>query len=148
MHCEVSTQQPEADKDPHHFGKWSGLHAHMTLSYVWVTIGLVLIFMALAWLAFVGVATTFVAPLVYTLSAHDLAGRYAFAATLQADASGLNPNATFQPQRTNSLSLPGTSAASDGVQVAYLGTLHPATQRLAFVLLITPQSRVLASGYR
>ena len=94
----------------------------MTLSYVWVTIGLAVLFLALAWLAFVVLATTLVAPFVYTLSARDQALRYAFAATLQASPSGLNPQATFLPHEPDSLSLPGTPSASEDVQVPYLAT--------------------------
>jgi signal transduction histidine kinase len=147
MDSRVGTYQPGAANSTHRAAKWSGLQARMTLSYVWVTILLVLIFLALAWLAFVVLATTVVAPFVYTLSARDLAGRYAFAATLQASPSGLNPHATFLPHEADSLSLPGTPSASEDVQIPYLATLQPDTQRLAFALLVTPESRVLASSY-
>ena len=75
MHSQASNQQPGTASSTPRAAKWSGLQARMTLSYVWVTILLVLIFLALAWLAFVVLATNVVAPFVYTLSARDLAGR-------------------------------------------------------------------------
>jgi signal transduction histidine kinase len=127
--------------------RWTGLQARMTMSYVWATVGLVLLFVALAWLSFAVVATTFVAPFVYTLSARDLAERYALAATLEANPSGLNPHATFLPHRPGSLNLPGTSSDSQGMQIPYIASRQPDTQRLAFALLVTPQSRALASSY-
>lgn len=147
MNSEVITHRPGEGNSAHRSSKWSGLQARMTLSYVWVTIGLVLIFMALAWLTFVVLATNVVAPFVYTLSARNLAERYAFAATLQADTSGLNPRATFLPDQPGSLALPGTSSSSDGMQITYTTILQPDTQRLAFALLIAPDSHVLASSY-
>lgn len=130
-----------------HAFRWTGLQARMTMAYVRATIGLVLLFVALAWLAFIVVATTFVAPFVYTLRARELAERYASAATLEANPSGLNPHATFQPHRPGTLILPGMPSASEDVQIPYLAGQQPDTRRLAFALLVTPQSRVLASSY-
>lgn len=147
MHSQASNPQPGTASSTPRAAKWRGLQARMTLSYVWVTILLVLLFLALVWLAFVVLATNVVAPFVYTLSARDQALRYAFAATLQASPSGLNPHATFLPHQPNSLSLPGTPSASEDVQIPYIATLQPDQERLAFVLLLTPESRVLASSY-
>jgi signal transduction histidine kinase len=130
-----------------HAFRWTGLQARMTMSYVWATIGLVLLFVAMAWLAFVMVATTFVAPFVYTLSARELAERYALAAALEANPSGLNPHATFLPHHPGSLSLPGTPSDQQDIQIPYLANGQPDKRHLAFALLVTPQSRVLASSY-
>ena len=147
MNREETIQQPRTGTGTRRSLKWSGLQARMTMSYVWVTIMLGLVFECLAWLAFALVVFTFVVPFVYPLAARETAGRYALAATLQANASGLNQEATFLPHQPGSLTLPGRPASSDDAQIPYITTDQPGTQPLAFTLLITPDSRVLASSY-
>src|SRR6266849_7284068 len=138
MNSEETTHQPGAGKSAHRSLKWSGLQVRMTMSYVWVTIVLGLVFECLAWLAFAFVVFTFAAPFVYTLAARETAGRYALAATLQVTASGLNPQATFLPHQPGSLTPPGQPSSSDDAQIPSITTVQPGTQPLAFALLITP----------
>lgn len=147
MNSEETIHQPRTGNSTRRSLKWSGLQARMTISYVWVTIVLGLVSVFLAWLVFAFVVFTFAAPFVYTLAARETAGRYTLAAALQADASGLNPRATFLPHQLGSLTLPGQSSSSDDAQVPYIATDRPGIQPLTFALLITPDSRVLASSY-
>ena len=147
MNREETNHQPGTGTGTRRFLKWSSLQARMTMSYVWVTMVLGLVFECLAWLAFALVVFTFVVPFVYTLAARETAVRFALAATLQANASGLNPQSTFLPHQPDSLTLPGQPSASDDVQITALTPFQPGVQPLAFALLITPASRVLASSY-
>ena len=120
----------------------------MTMSYVWVTLVLGLLFVFLAWLLAAFVLSTFIGPFVYTGLAREAAQHYAYAASLQAQAAGLNPDATFLSAQPGSLTLPGRASATENdALIPYITPQHPQTQRLAFALLISPNGRVLASSY-
>ncbi|HZR42537.1 MAG TPA: HAMP domain-containing protein, partial [Ktedonobacteraceae bacterium] len=124
----------------------SGLGARMTLSYMWVTAVLVLILEVLAVIGLMVLLFSVVIPFTYTLAVRQTAERYAFAASLQASSSALDPQSTFRENQPGTLALPGTSSRDD-FQVPYIAANASHTRLFAFALLVAPDGKILASSY-
>jgi signal transduction histidine kinase len=125
----------------------TGLQHRMVLSYVWVTVILVLV---LEILATVGLSLIFflvVTPYVYTLEAKQVAQHYALIASLYAQTAALDPRSTFQPGQPGTLALPGQPDSPDTVSAPYIATQAPGSQPLVVALLIAPDGSIVASSY-
>lgn len=129
---------------------WSKLQFRMTISFLGVTVFIVLLLELLIGL---GISFLLTSPLVdYVVSntARQTAHDYALQAAVYAGGTTLDPRSTFQPGVPSSIALPGDDSSqripiiSDGV--TYIS--HPvSSQAVAFALLIAPDGRVLASSY-
>jgi serine phosphatase RsbU (regulator of sigma subunit) len=129
---------------------WSKLQFRMTISYLGVTVVIVLL---LEFLIGLGISLILTSPLVdYVVSntARQTAHDYALEAAVNAGGTTLDPHSTFQPGSPSSIALPGDNSSqripfiSDGV--SYVSRPAP-SQTVAFALLIAPTGRVLASSY-
>jgi len=127
---------------------WSGLQAHMTFSYVGVTVGSVLFLEILVTLALIfGVYSALLAPLLEPLLRQN-AVQYALVASAQAKDGRLNPQTTFLPNRPNSLALVHAEVSAGRTpDIQYIATRYPDSQPQAFALLIAPDGTVMASSY-
>ncbi len=122
----------------------------MTVSYALTTVAAVLVLEILffttiwAFLTFSPVAASGSLP-----GATQAAKVYALAASWQAGGAALDPRTTFEPGQTSSIALSKDYFSSQQGQgyIQYHKTRSPAMQDAAFVLLITPDGRVLASSY-
>jgi signal transduction histidine kinase len=135
----TATLQQTAIKGP----RFRGLQAQMALSYMRVTLVLVLFLEIIVGLLLFQVLSNVVLPQVFELEATQVAQRYALAATLQAQQGTLPSRVTFQANRPASLVLPGIA---DG-GIPYID--RPATDAAGtrFALLIAPDGGVLASSF-
>ena len=124
----------------------SGLGTRLTLAYMWVTAVLVLVLEILAVIGLLILLFSVILPFTYTLVVRQTAERYAFAASLQAKDSALDPRSTFQENQPGTLALPGTPAHDD-FQVPYTAANAPRTHPFAFALVIAPDGHILASSY-
>jgi len=124
----------------------SGLGTRLTLAYMWVTAVLVLVLEILAVIGLLILLFSVILPFTYTLVVRQTAERYAFAASLQAKGSALDPQSTFRENQPGTLALPGTPAHGD-FQVPYTAANAPRTHPFAFALVIAPDGHILASSY-
>jgi two-component system, NarL family, sensor histidine kinase LiaS len=124
----------------------SGLGTRLTLAYMWVTAVLVLVLEILAVIGLLILLFSVILPFTYTLVVRQTAERYAFAASLQAKGSALDPQSTFQENQPGTLALPGTPAHGD-FQIPYTAANAPKTHPFAFALVIAPDGHILASSY-
>ena len=115
----------------------------MALSYMRVTLVLVLLLEIIAGLLLFQVLSNVVLPQVFELEATQLAQRYALAATLQAAQGTLTSRSTFQANRPASLVLPGATAGG----VPYIDRSETGTTGVRFALLIAPDGSILASSF-
>jgi serine phosphatase RsbU (regulator of sigma subunit) len=129
---------------------WSKLQFRMTISYLVVTVVIVLLLEFLIGLVISLILTSPAVDYVVLNVAEQTAHAYALQAAVNAGGTTLDPRSTFQPGVPSSIALPGDDSSqripliSDGV--AYIS--HPASsQAVAFALLIAPNGRVLASSY-
>src|SRR5260370_3114451 len=129
---------------------WSKLQFRMTISYLAVTVVIVLLLEFLIGLGISLLLTSPLVDLVVSNTARQTAHDYALQAAVNAGGTTLDPRSTFQPGSPSSIALPGDDSSqripiiSDGVPY----TSRPASsQAVAFALLITPNGRVLASSY-
>ena len=131
---------------------WSRIRNRMGISYVIVTLVIVLMLeglvLTVAFLVFT--RSPFLAYL--TLQSADQAAQiYALQAALQADGEELNPDTTFEPGQAASLS-PGQEGGPPQfsymhLTIPYIDPGASAPNRPAFALLIGPDERVVASSY-
>lgn len=129
---------------------WSKLQFRMTISFLGVTVFIVLLLELLIGL---GISFLLTSPLVdYVVSntARQTAHDYALQAAVYAGGTTLDPRSTFQPGVPSSIALPGDDSSqripiiSDGVTY---NSRPVSSQAVAFALLIAPDGRVLASSY-
>ena len=128
---------------------WSKLQFRMTISYLVVTVVIVLLLEFLIGLAISLILTSPLVDDVVSNTAKQTVHAYALEAAVNAGGTTLDPRSTFQPGVPSSIALPGDDSSqripiiSDGV--SYIS--HPASsQAEAFALLIAPNGRVLASS--
>ncbi len=136
---------------PHKVGQplrwWSGLQAHMTISYVVVTVVSVLLLEMLVLVILAAFTySSLSAPLLDTVLKQK-AVQYAVVASLQAQGEQLNPHSTFQPHQADSLIVNEDHDESPLSNIQYTSTRYPDTQREAFALLVSPNGRIAASSY-
>lgn len=128
--------------------RFSGLRAHMTISYVWVTVTSllfleILVMVILAFLAYSSQMVPIIEPMV-----KQEAVLYALQASSQAQGNQLNPQSTFLPHRSASLVLPADSPEhSPTIPISYINTNYAASRPVPFALLIAPDGQVVASSY-
>jgi signal transduction histidine kinase len=129
--------------------RWSGLRNRMTLSYVWVTVGVVIVLEILAGCAVAIAVISVVLPSAFTTVAHQTARQYALLAALQGKGSSLDPQSTFLPGKPGTLAIPNTDPDHplDNLYVPYTASRVPATRAVEFALLIAPSGNILASSY-
>ncbi len=126
---------------------WSGLQARMTISYVVVTVVSVLLLEMLVLAILVLFAfSSLSAPIIGTRMKQEAAG-YALAASLATQGEALNPQSTFQPHQVGSLALIGNGTEPSMFTIQYIDVRYPDTQQEAFVLLVGPNGRIVASSY-
>lgn len=137
--------------------KWSklrGLQARMTLSYVGVTVVFVLLLGIPVFLLLLLIANSQVYNVDVSV-AKRIGIQYAYAASLQANGSTLNPRSTFLPGQPDSLEPPGNSVGGNApnnfslknIRIPYVAERNPAQPPIAVGLLIAPDGRVIASSY-
>jgi signal transduction histidine kinase len=147
MSCSTQISRRRTESDRRFFRRRAGLQTRMALSYLWVTVVLVVLLemMGLVLLA-VAVYTNIASP-VETLLARQTAEKYALLAAVQGRGMALDPHATFLPGRPGSLMLPGESdkLGWEDLQVPYTSANSPPPD--AFALLIAPGGAVVASSY-
>src|SRR5947209_1327118 len=100
--------------------RFSGLRAHMTISYVWVTVTSllfleILVMVILAFFAYSSQVVPIIEPVV-----KQEAALYALQASSQAQGNRLNPQSTFLPHRSGSLVLPAASHDHPIIPVNYI----------------------------
>src|SRR5438876_3986758 len=131
---------------------WSRLRVHMTVSYIGVTLVIVLLleFLLFLLLYFAVVGS----PLTDTIAAsmtRNTAQAYGLEATLQEKGAALNPSITFQLGQAASIAPTGADQPLwfpyYNNQVPYVTTRTFPFKVEAFALLIGPDGSVLASSY-
>jgi len=112
---------------------WSKLQVRMTMSYVGVSVATALLVELLLILIFVFIIAhlPFVDQNTMT-AARDAAQVYALEAAVQGNGTALDPHSTFQPGHPSSLVAPVEASSN--------------SQPIAFVLLVAPGGKVLASS--
>ena len=124
---------------------WSGLQAHMTISYVGVTVISVLLLEMLVLVILASFTYLSLSNPLLEAGIKQKAVQYALAASLQAQGESLNPQSTFQPRQVDSLQ---ENASEDpAFNIPYTTTSYPATHQVAFALLIGSNGRIAASSY-
>ena len=125
----------------------AGLQTRMALSYLWVTVVLVVLLELLGVMILAVAAYTNIASPAELLLARQTAEKYALLAAVQGRGAALDPQATFLPGQPGSLVLPGErdKPGWENLQVPYTGVRD--SQPDAFALLIAPDGAVLASSY-
>jgi signal transduction histidine kinase len=127
----------------------------MTISYVWMTVLLVLLVVLLAGFFLILVINTWSELANFSLG-QKTGVQYAYAASLQSDGLTLNPRSTFQPGQAYTLLPLGNSAPGENAQrtfnldnliVPYVVSSNPNLSPAEFALLIAPDGRVVASSY-
>ncbi|HEX6554208.1 MAG TPA: SpoIIE family protein phosphatase [Ktedonobacteraceae bacterium] len=129
---------------------WSKLQFRMTLSYLGVTVVIVLLMEFLIGMVISLILTSPLVDHVVSNTARQTAHDYALQAAVYAGGTTLDPRSTFQPGVPSSIALPGDDSSqripliTDGV--SYIS--GPASsQAVSFALLVAPNGRVLASSY-
>lgn len=148
--------QPQpARKYAQKWPRWRGLQMRMTLSYVWMTVLLVLLIVVVAGLLVVFLLNILVERTVFVF-AQKTSAQYAYTASLQSDGFQLNPRSTFQPGQKYTLRPPGNSAPgentrhgnfSDNLIIPYIADANPNLSPDEFALLIAPDGQIVASSY-
>lgn len=133
----------------------SGLWVKMTISYVWMTVLLVLLVVMLGGLFLVFVINIW-AEQADLSQAQKTGVQYAYAASLQSDGITLNPRSTFEPGQAYTLQPPGGNVTGENERrtslfenliIPYIADKNPNLQVAGFALLIAPSGRVVASSY-
>ena len=131
---------------------WSRLQVRMAVSYIGVTLIIVLALEFLLILIFYIVIV--VSPLTDTVLGsvtRNTAQTYALEAALQVQGDTLNPSTTFQPGQTSSIAPTDANEPSwfpyFNNQVPYIATRTYSTDGVAFALLIDANGNVRASSY-
>lgn len=141
--------------------KLSGLRTRMAISYVCVSLLIVLL---LELLLFVGIYFALTgSPLVDDLlvnMAQRTAHIYVLESAMQSASTALDPHITFQPGHPSSLGVLEDHASKSGnptssylveeffqERVPFIDSSTPPSQVTAFALIIAPDGRVLASSY-
>lgn len=123
--------------------QWRGLQAHMTISYVWVTLLSLLLLECLLLVLVLYIAFSFIFPAFLWQQARS----YARAAAVQASDTQLNPQSTFRPHQAYTLLIPNGKDRSDDYGITYIEAHLPASQQVSFALLLGPDGQVVASSY-
>jgi signal transduction histidine kinase len=127
----------------------------MTVSYVWMTVLLVLLVVILAGLFLIFVINKWSEEADFSL-AQKTGVQYAYATSLQSDGLALNTRSTFQPGQAYTLLPPGNSAPGeherrtfilDNLVIPYVADANPNLSPEEFALLIAPDGRIMASSY-
>lgn len=141
--------------------KWSGLQTRMTISYVGVSLVIVLLLELLVFLGiFYALTDSPLIGAVLSNTAQHTAQVYALEAALQGGRTALDRHTTFQPGHPSSLDVLGDDSSQPGrpssspllrevfsERVPYIDTRSSPSQDAAFALLIAPNGQVLASSY-
>jgi NarL family two-component system sensor histidine kinase LiaS len=128
--------------------RFSGLRAHMTISYVWVTVTSVLlleilVMITLAFFAYSSLVTPILEPRV-----KQDAVLYALQASSEAQDNLLNPQSTFLPHRADSLISPQNSPEHLHIPpINYISVRYSDARPVPFALLIAPNGQIVASSY-
>src|SRR5437588_3826462 len=127
---------------------WSKLQFRMAISFLGVTVVIVLLLELLIVLTISLILTSPLVDDVVSNTAKQTAHAYALQAAVYAGGTTLDPRSTFQPGVPSSIALPGDDSSqripiiSDGV--SYIS--HPASSTAeTLALLIAPMVRMLAS---
>jgi signal transduction histidine kinase len=147
MNGKASAHGRGADDGDRRFGKWSGLPARMTVSYVWVTIVSVLVLEAIGLTLVAVAATSFLTGSVIPAIATETAQRYALAAAWRANGAALDPRSTFERDKPNSLVPPVGDPYGGVFGLPYRTALDPYHSNVAFGLLVGPGGHIVASSY-
>ncbi|TMD61573.1 MAG: HAMP domain-containing protein [Chloroflexi bacterium] len=129
---------------------WSKLQFRMAISFLGVTVVIVLLLELLIVLTISLILTSPLVDDVVSNTAKQTAHAYALQAAVYAGGTTLDPRSTFQPGSPSSIALPGDDSSqripfiSDGV--SYISRSAP-SQTVSFALLVAPNGRVLASSY-
>lgn len=130
---------------------WSRLRTRMAISFVAVTLLIVLLLESLVVAVMLYIFTISPVTSYWALqSAENTAQIFALQAAVQAGENGLNPSTTFAPGRPSTLSLNRQSAPEDDQwfswYVPYVEPGSPPPVHPSFALLIGPDERILASS--
>jgi two-component system, NarL family, sensor histidine kinase LiaS len=117
----------------------SKLQVRMALSYVVVTVSVVVLLEIVVYVLLI----TFGIGALQSVLANEMAQKYALLAADQGQGVALDPHTTFLPGQPMTLTIPNTSWSMGGIP--YTHTMK--NQPTAFVVLITPHGKVLASSY-
>lgn len=131
---------------------WSKLQVRMTISYVLVTLVIVLLLeIVVSALVYFALTRSPLLGLLASYRAAQAAQDYALQASVLGGGSSLDPQSTFQPGQPGSLSISSEdSAVQIPVQLIGVPYLDPGASLQPFdmiALLIAPDGRVLASSY-
>ncbi len=138
---------------------WSRLQVRMTISYVGVSLFIVLLLELLVLTIIFFALTSPLVDDVIQSSAQHTAQFYALEATTLSGETALAPNITFQPGQPSSLDVVETSSFKSkspssllwlGVfsqRVLYIDSRPSSAEAVSFALLIAPNGQVLASSY-
>lgn len=151
----LTLQMPISRQRPQKWPGWRGLQTRMTISYVWMTVLLVLLIVLLAGLLLIFVINIWSEVADFSLG-QKTGVQYAYTASLQSDGLKLNPHSTFQPGQAYTLLPPGNSVPGekgqrtfllDNLIIPYVASRNPTLSPAEFALLIAPDGRVVASSY-
>ena len=158
MHSWHNLRRRHASCDDRSSAKWSGwrgLQTRMTVSYVWMTVLLVLLIVMLGGLLLVSLFNIFGEEM--ELSLLQRAGaEYAYAASLQSDGLALNSRSTFEPGQAYTLLPPGNDVPGENERrggsfstpiAPYVYSSNPNLPVEGFALLIAPDGHIVASSY-
>src|SRR5712692_8390506 len=128
---------------------WPGLRAHMTISYMSVTLGSVLSFTILAVLASGALSALFsdIGDRAFIAAMQQQAQTYALAAAVQAQGVALDPTTSFMPGHIHSIASPGQKNPDYSVFAPYISTASPDPTSISLALLFAPGGRLVASSY-
>lgn len=131
---------------------WSRLRTHMSISYVAVTLLIVLLLETLVVALVLYIFTVSPVTGYWALqSAGNTAKLFALEAAVQAEENRLNANTTFEPGQPTSITLTDPSDPQEEAwfqwPVPYVTPGETPAQFLSFALIIGPDERVLASSY-
>lgn len=125
--------------------KRSSLRAHMTVSYVAVSIGSALTFMLLAELVrAILVALIGGADGGFPAVMQQQAQTYALSAEVQAEGVALDPTTNFIPGQAHTIF---SDNQQFGVPAPYISTTAPDSLSISIVMLIAPDGHLVASSY-
>jgi serine phosphatase RsbU (regulator of sigma subunit) len=143
MKVEEKTRKPAERKRQRNTLKlWSRLQMRMTISYVGVSVVIVLLVEFLLIVIFFVVLSPFIDQNFQSI-VKKTAQDYAKVAAAQAGGVALNPHSTFKPGQSSSLVLPGNVSE----QVTYTEGRSSTPQNGEFALLLAPNGQILASSY-
>ncbi len=148
---EKALKRIKQGRQPDEVKKWSGLQARMTLSFVVVTVATMLLLELMFIVGFFVISSlATVSPFLkeYSLNAaKQNAQLYALEAAGLAKGNAFDPGITFQPGQPASIILSAQDHSGAPSYIDPHANSQSSSQGDVFVLLITPDSHVLASSY-